>query len=118
MDITGKIKLFVEQKTAKDGRVFPVVSTSVGTQKQDKTYSNMTLEVKFDKNNFPEEKLVKLDPTKVYDMNVTEGWLGVREYHDKKTDTDRKVLYVHVKQGELTGSKDRKPRDPANGLPF
>ena len=116
MEVTGKIKLFVEFKDGKEGRKFPVITTSIGTQKQDKTYSNITLEVKFNKTNFPEENLHKLDVNKVYDLEIKNGWLAVREW--TQNENIKKALYVYVKEGTLTGAKPRKPR-PQNGeLPF
>lgn len=102
MNINGKITLFVKEVKGKDGKSFKTYSGSIGSKQEDESYVNASIEIKFDKENFPFEKLDKLNPTKAYTLNIEEGWLGARAY--QSDGKDRRVIYIFVKKATIEGA--------------
>ena len=100
MDVTGKIKLFVATKQSK-GNTFKTFRASISSKKEDGHYESISLDVNFDKNNFPAEKLNKMKDSFAYTLVVESGWLGVRSY--EKDGKRIPVLYIFVNTGHLEG---------------
>lgn len=116
MEISGKINLFVATRE-KEGNKFKTFRASVSTKKEDGSYETASVDVNFDKEQFPAEKLNKLDDKFVYTLIVEEGWIGVRSY--QKDDKRIPVLYFYVKKGKLDGKKELAPKNAQDSdLPF
>lgn len=109
MDIKGKIILFPERVQKKDGSTFLRFSTSV-SKKDDNLVYHKHMRVIFD-NSIPEEKINKLDPSKYYLFEVTEGWLTLETYKDKDG-VLRNEFAVFVKSGKPVESKEKKTPAP------
>lgn len=109
MDIKGKIILFPEHVQRKDGTTFPRFSTSI-TKKEENVAYHKHMRVIFDKS-IPEEKLLKLDPSKYYLFEVMEGWLTLETYKDKDG-VLRYEFAVFVKSGKPCESKEKKTPAP------
>lgn len=124
MNINGKITLFVKRIEKNVGQPnykgFNVYSGSIGSKQEDESYVNASIEIKFDKENFPFEKLDKLNPTKAYTLNIEEGWLGARAY--QSDGKDRRVIYIFVKKAIFESAvvikKVDKMATDSNDLPF
>lgn len=82
MELTGQIKIFINEKTNDKGELFRTYSTSVGNKDQEGNYYNAYLNVRFAKDNFPEEKLLKMDKSKYYDLEIEEGFLSAEKGKD------------------------------------
>ena len=116
MVITGKIKLFVETKQAEEGRKFKVFSTSIGTKYED-GYLNKSMKVFFVAENFPAEKLNKLQDNKVYEVELIDAWLGVRGYKLVNEENPHTEFYLMINKAQLTGSKEINKKKETD-LPF
>ena len=119
MTITGLINLFVETKKT-SGSVFKTFSTSISSKgRVEGEYYRKSMEVRFNTENIPTEKLYKLKDNEWYELEIEEGWLGVRQYQDKEDQT-KSVFYIFVNKGTLKEAHKKKPKDkPANDdLPF
>ena len=119
MNVTGIINLFVETKKA-NGSFFKVFSTSFSSKGQvEGEYYRKSMEVRFNTENIPAEKLSKLKDDMYYELSIEEGWIGVRQYQDKDENTKR-VFYVFVNKATLKDSHKKRPKDkPENDdLPF
>lgn len=115
MEISGKINLFVATRE-KEGNEFKTFRASVSTKKEDGSYETASVDVNFDKENFPEAKLKKLDDNCVYQLNVIKGWIGARSY--TKDGKRIPVIYFYIKEGTLEGKKELAAKDKDSGLPF
>lgn len=116
MDIKGKINLFINPHKRADGSTFNTYSTSIGGKDKEGNYKNLTLDVKFDGEEFPEEKLAKLTPENYYTLEIAEGFLSVREWADKAGELRRAPVVV-ISKAKITGKKEVKT-SPADDLPF
>ena len=100
MDVTGKTKLFVTTKESK-GNNFNTFRASISSKKEDGHYESYSLDVEFDKTNFPNEKLAKFKDGFAYTLVIEKGWLGCRSY---QRDGKRiPVLYIHVEKAHCEG---------------
>ena len=116
MEISGKTNLFVTTRE-KEGNKFKTFRASVSTKKEDGTYESCSIDVNFDKEAFPAEKLNKLEDKFVYQLEVEEGWIGVRSY--QKDGKRIPVLNFYVKKGKLNGKKELSAQDAKDSdLPF
>lgn len=115
MKVCEKINLFVEDKKKKNGEIVRVFKTNISTKKENSDeYIRLYKDVVFSSKTFPAALLNKLDPAKVYEMNITDGWLNVREYVDRNG--NRHVVdYIFVNGAKLTGAKaiDQEKRQKA-----
>ena len=116
MNINGKINLFVNTHKRADGSVFNSFSTSV-SGKDGESRINLSLEAKFDKENFPAEKLDRLSDAYYYVLEVEEGFLGVRQYADK-AGVVRKVPVVWITKAAIKEKKPVKAKVSEDELPF
>lgn len=119
MNLTGIINLFVETKKA-SGSVFKTFSTSISTKgKVEGEYIRKSMEVRFNTENISTDNLYKLKDEMYYELEIQEGWLGVREYQDKEG-KDKRVFYIFVNKATLKDShKKKKPEKPNDSdLPF
>ena len=100
MNIQGKITIFPEKRTNEKGE-FIIVKGTLSSKDQEGKYLNKSVEVKFDKTKFPREKVNSLDPTKCYQLEVTNGYLVVDGYlKEGKMITS---LNLFVVDGKLVG---------------
>ena len=119
--VFGKINVFVDEKTI-GGKAVKVFSTNIDTEQADKTKVKGYLDVRFSKSLFPEERIANMKPNKCYTLDITDGWLSVRQY--QKGDETRKAFYIFVNKANAVAVKDCKPKaettgDGNNGdLPF
>lgn len=117
MLISGKFNVFVEDKKGQENSLFKTFSTTISTKQQDGSYLNKSIEVRFDKENFTSEQLAKLDCHFMYEIEVSEAWLGVRSY--TKDENEIKVLYLYISQGKCNSKKKiNKSADQGDDLPF
>ena len=116
MKVSEKVLLFVQDKKGKENQPFKTFSTTIST-KRDENYINKSLEVRFNTENIPQEKLNKLVSTKCYELDVEDGWLGVREYEVAEGET-RKAIYLYIDKATIKSAKEinQKPKD--DDLPF
>lgn len=116
MNIHGQINLFVTTRN-KDGNTFKTFRGTLASKKEDGHYENMSVDIIFDKENFPAEKLAKFNPKKMYALDIKEGFIGVRSY--TKEDKRIPVIYLYVQKAELKDSKEIQPKEANdNDLPF
>ena len=117
MELKGKINLFINAHKRADGTTFNTYSCSIGGKNQDGTYTNLSLEVKFDGKEFTEEKLAKLSPDNYYVIEVQSGFLSVRTWADKSGEV-RKAPCVVILKGKVLEKKEAKPAPVSEDLPF
>ena len=121
MEITGKLIIFVEDvKTEKTA--FKKFSTTIASKDENGVYINKSLEVRFNKQNIPEESLNKLLSTKCYTLDVESAWLSVRKYTKVINDQeeDRKVIFLYVDKASVKAAKAIRKGNPNKNddLPF
>ena len=116
MKVSEKLLVFVQDKKAKENRTFKTFSTNVSS-KNDEEYINKSIEVRFNTENIPQEALNKMDSSKCYELEVEDGWLGVRKYTNEAGE-ERKVLYVYVDKASVKSAKPIKKAPENNDLPF
>ena len=100
MEIKGKITIFPEKKSNERGE-FIVVKGTISSKTQDGKYINKSVDVKFDKEKFPREKINALDPNKCYQLEVTSGYLVVDGY--EKEGKMITSINLFVTNGKLVG---------------
>ncbi len=116
MKVSEKVILFVQDKKGKENIPFKTFSTTIST-KRNEEYLNMSLEVRFNVENIPQEKLNKLSSSKCYTLDVEDGWLGVREYQVENGDK-RRVMYLYIDKATIKEAKDIQKPAKDNDLPF
>ena len=104
MNISGKINLFVEDKTTSEGRAFKVFNATLSHKNEDGSYINASIPVVFGKENFSEEKKSALKSGVAYLLNVTKGFLDVKAYTDKNGDNKRQIL-LFVQEAKIESAK-------------
>lgn len=115
MKLTGKFVIFVEDKKVNDGTI-KLFSTSISKKQDNGSYVNATINVRFGKTNFPNERLAKLEHTKCYTFNVTNAWLDVRAYTTKDGKAGREI-FIHIEEAEPVESKEVIRKDIRADLP-
>ena len=118
MEIKGKLKIFPEKKHNDKGD-FIVVRGTISSKDQEGKYLNKSVEVKFDKEKFPKEKVNALDPEMCYELEVEKGYLLVDGY----TNNEGKLITVinlFVCEGKLVGEplKVNRVEKTSGNLPF
>ena len=118
MEITGKITIF-PRRVENNGEVFVKCDGTLSTKTEKGQYVNKKVEVRFDKQQFPNDKLLALDCEKCYELQVEKGWLGVSAWK-RKDGSEARDIYIHVAEGKLLSSKVvQRPAPVAeDGLPF
>ena len=117
MLVSGKFNVFVEDKKGQEKSLFKTFSTTISSKQQDGSYLNKSLEVRFDKENFSSEQIAKFDSHYMYEIEVSEAWLGVRSY--TKDENEVRILYLFISKAKcLSKKKINKQSDPANDLPL
>lgn len=104
MNITGKFVVFVEDKQTSKG-IVKVFSTSVSRKEADGKYINASIGVRFQKENFPNERLAKLDQHKCYTFDVKEAWLDCRAF-TRKDGTAGREIFISIKSADPVDSKE------------
>ena len=116
MEIKGKITIFPEKKHNEKGD-FIVCKGTISSKDQDGKYLNKSVEVKFDKERFPREKVNALNPEMCYQLEVTSGYLVVDGY--EKDGKQITFINLYVSDGKLVGEPKPVNRAEANpNLPF
>lgn len=116
MKVSEKVILFVQDKKGKENAPFKTFSTTISS-KRDEKYVNKTLEVRFNTENIPQDKLNKLSSDYCYTLEVEDGWLGVREYEVENGDT-RKVFYLYIDKATIKDKKQINKSQKNDDLPF
>ena len=124
MELKGKITIFPELREKENDKGETesfIVCKGTISSKQGEGYINKSVNVAFAGNNFPKDKVNKLDPQKCYSLEIEDGFLGVREISGSKG--SRRELEIVVLKGKLTGSKvverpEPKPEETNDDLPF
>ena len=115
MEIRGKITIFPEHKEGAKGK-FTICKGTISSKQDDGSYLNKSVEVKFDREKFPMEKLNELDDSKCYELEVESGWLVVDGY--VKEDKQINSINLYVKDGKLNKVKDKAEAKKNSNLPF
>ena len=113
MEIKGKIIIFPERKVGKEGE-FTIVKGRVSSKNREGKYIDKMLDVVFDREQFPREKLNALNPALSYTLDMAEAYLVVEEF--EKDGAKSSFLKIFVKSGSLVG-EPRPVHKPAD-LPF
>ena len=116
MNITGKFYIFVEDKKGQENSLFKTFSTTISTKKEDGTYINKRIDVRFDKESYPSEVIAKFDSKYAYELDVTEAWLGVRSYVQNENEV--RVFYLYIKAADCKSKKKINKPSGENDLPF
>lgn len=118
MNISGKFNIFVEDKKGQENTLFKTFSTTISSKQQDETYTNKSLEVRFDKEQFPSEVIANFDSRYMYELEVQEAWLSVRSY--EKDDNEVRVIYLYIKAAKCKSKKKiiKPAKVGENDLPF
>lgn len=95
MNITGQLKLFVQERQSSKGGSFKKFSSNISSKQTDGTYVNMPVDIIFNKDKYPEATTSKLDTKFCYDLDITNGFLIVREYEGKSGKVQVLVIYVN-----------------------
>lgn len=101
-NITGTIKVWRHDHKVSEKITIPLFNTSIGNKKDDGTWANYSLTVKFSKASNA-EKLIKSGD----EINIKAAWLTV--YEDKTKNTH---LHLFVNEFELVNPK---PKSNAKG---
>lgn len=115
MEIKGKITIFPE-KRSHEGREFVICKGTLSSKTQDGKYINKSVEVKFDKEKFPREKVNSLDTTKCYQLEISSGYLVVDGY--EKEGKMITSINLYVLEGKLVGEPKEVNRAEKSNLPF
>ena len=109
MNITGKFVIFVEDKETQKGKI-KVFSTSISRKTEDGKYVNASMEVRFTKDNFPFERLNKMESKYCYSYDVKEAWLDCRAFTTKDGKQGREI-YLSIKDAKPLERKEIVGRD-------
>ncbi|MBR2557477.1 MAG: hypothetical protein IKE95_03760 [Methanobrevibacter sp.] len=93
MNITGKTRLFLQKRQGSKGE-FIKFTTNISTKQKDGSYVNMSCDVIFDKEKYPEATLNKLKTDCNYNLEIASGTLMVREFEGKNGTQQVLVIYV------------------------
>ena len=116
MKISERVQVFVEEAKTKEGKPFKKFRTSFSTKNEDGTYTNKSMEVRFNRENIPEAKTNKMLSTKVYTLEVENGWIGVRSYKNEENE-ERRVFYLYIDKANVKEAKDIQAAS-SNDIPF
>ncbi len=97
-NIKGTVKVWRHDHKLKNGDVIPLFNISVGSKKQDGTWSNYSLSVKF-ANKLDAPKVIKSGT----DIEITDSWLSVYENASGET-----FLHLFVNDFKLVDAKASK----------
>lgn len=106
MKLTGQATLFVNEKERiinevdNTKEVFKSFSITIAQKQENGKYLNKPLDVRFDKTNFPEEKIAKLVKEFSYKIDIQDAFLSVRSYVDKEGKEVR-AFYLQVKEATI-----------------
>ena len=109
MELKGKIIIFPERKTGKNGE-FNVFKGRLATKNKEGKYVEKLVDLSFDKERFPEAKLNNLNPEMSYTLEVEQAFLIVDQYKEAT------FFRIYVKEAHLTG--EPRPVHKAQDLPF
>lgn len=115
MEIKGKITIFPEKRKNERGE-FVICKGTLSSKIQDGKYINKSVEVKFDKEKFPREKINALDTTKCYQLEISSGYLVVDGY--EKEGKMITSINLYVLEGKLVGEPKEVNRAEKSNLPF
>lgn len=85
MKLLGTLNVFVEDKQTKEGETFKAFRASISSPVEKDEAGNVTkfarksLDVYFVGENFKKESLTKMESTKMYKVEVEDGFLGARD---------------------------------------
>ena len=124
MKISEKVLVFVTTKDregkplkTKDGKPFKKFSTNFSSKNEDGSYTNKSMEVRFNRENIPEKATNKMVETKCYELDVKNAWIGVRSYKTED-DEERRVFYLWIDEANVKEAKDINQTSKNNDLPF
>lgn len=114
MDVKGKITVFVKRKEVEGVGTITEYNTTVGYKDENGKYINAYLPVRFTKENFPAEKIDKLEENTAYTFKLDVAFLSCRAFQ-RKDGTDGREIYLQVVTAELV---DAKVINKKSNLPF
>lgn len=122
MDIKGKITIFPKKVKVEEKDEIMCFNGTLTTKEgegDNVRYLNKSVEVRFAKKQFPQEKLLKMKEDECYQLEVEDGFLGVKEVRLK--DRIFNDIYIQVLKGTLKGHKPVTKREQEikdDDLPF
>ena len=115
MEIKGKITIFPERKHNEKGD-FIVCRGTISSKTKEGAYLNKSVDVLFDHEKFPREKVNSLDPDLCYQLEVEHGYLIVDGY--EKEGKLLTTINLFVSEGKLVGEPKPIKRTEKANLPF
>lgn len=110
MNVKGNANLFVK----KNEKGFNNYSLSLSSKDKDGNYINGRLECVFDGKAYPEEKRnKKLKEGFCYQIEIEEGFIGVRQYKNAENKII-KVLYVYIQKCKILNEIEIKNAQPVD----
>lgn len=95
MEIKGQSKLFIKELKSAKGGTFRKYNTNISSKDSEGKYVNIPVDVIFNKENYPEATMNKLDLTKCYDLDIKSGYLLAREYEANGSKKQVVVFFVN-----------------------
>lgn len=124
MKISEKVIVFVQTKDregkplkTKEGKPFKKFSTNFSSKNEDGSYTNKSMEVRFNRDNIPEKSTNKMVDSKCYVLNVTNAWIGVRSYKNEDNE-ERRVFYLWIDEAKVEEAKEIQQTSKNDDLPF
>lgn len=112
MQVIGTIRLFVENKTTKEGKEFKVFSTTISHKNEDNTFTNARMRVALDKERFTQASLEKLKEGVAYEVELKNAWLDTHAFQ-RENGTNGREITLYIKDAVFKSSKECKAN---NGL--
>ena len=104
MDVSGKIIVFVEKRTAGD-KEFNNYKGTISHKLDEGKRVNSSIGIRFDGTNFKEEDMIKkLDDNHCYELEVTKGWLDTRTFQRRDGSVAHEI-FIFVKEGKILKAK-------------
>lgn len=115
MNITGKFVIFVKDKETSKGKI-KTFSTTISRKEENGSYVNASMEVRFAKENFPYERLNKMESKYAYSYDVKEAWLDCRAFETKDGKQAREI-FILIKTAKPLEKKEIVRKDARADLP-
>lgn len=102
INITGEITFFATKKKTPEGKIITFATTQIQRSfAEGEKPIKRTLDLIFDKTNFPEDKIAKLEEDTCYKFKISEGWLTLRRFKKKDASDFTYNHAIYIKKGEM-----------------
>lgn len=114
MKVTGRINLFIENVKKDDGTFWQKYTGTISHKHEDGSYTNASIRLVFNKEEFPEAKMKNLKAEKTYQLEVEDGWLDCKAFVRAENKQGREI-YIFINKAKLVNEKTIQNK---NELPF